>query len=540
MNSKAILVITENFAFGGLETQLYGYFRQLKKSGYKIILATGEKVAVDNPYIELVDEMLSGLSLSGGVNNIEFNNTYLQICRIIDDHGVGVIHCQPFFAFLPAFFASQEKRVPFIYSLHGPVSFTYIENPLHEFLLKAMVLQYASIVHCVSPEMVTMSLPFTASNAFLVPNLVDTEILAPVDREDHAVNANNEWAIFSRLDETKNKGIIDFIQKTANSGISKIDIYGDGPARKQLEDFISNNQSGAVVELKGFYKLEPELLSKYTGIAGMGRVVLEALSTGKPCILIGYDGVKGLIDKELFEFSSTWNFSGRGLKTISADQVLADLEKLEAHSEQYSLRELVVANHDELKHWGPFINKLNNLAFREYSFAKNIFDSIKILENPEEPILYSQSLPNKIFEMLSLDVEDPNSKLSAAFLKQKSISSLQSERDRLEKDNQRLMSEMSNLSNDLSNNRISLQKANAKVGVCDLLEEELKEKVMLIEELRRDNEKELIARKDLEKSLEDFTHRIQQLEKSVSWYHATYESRSFLGVVKDKAFKKIK
>ena len=561
MSSNAILVINENFAFGGLETQLCGYFRQLKKRNYKIVLAVGEKVDPANPFIESVDEIVSGLSLSGGVNNIDFRITYQNICKIIDEHRISVIHCQPFFAFLPAFFASQEKRVPFVYSLHGPVSITYIQNHLHEFLLKEVMLKYASIVHCVSREILTMSFPYTSSNAVLVPNLVDTNLLDPVQNEDSKTE-NNAWAIFSRLDEEKVKGIIDFIQKAANSGIATIDIYGDGSARKLLEDWNFNNQTGPAVFVKGFRKLDSELVSKYAGIGGMGRVVLEAISNNKPCVLIGYNGVKGLIDKDLFEFSSTWNFSGRGLKTISAEQLSSDLKKLEERKEEYCLREQVVANYDEGRGWKTFIDRLDNLEFREYPLAKNILNSIEILANPEEPILYNTELLKRIssdyaekkmredftgnMQMVLSNVQQINSrlekelssvhqtneclrsKLQVEVLKQNEaraqIEKISLENDRLEKE--------------IKETRSLLQIANAKVDVSKLLEEELKEKETTIRKLRQHQESESKTKRDIEKTLEDCTNRIQELEKSVSWYHATYVSRSLLGVVKDKALKK--
>lgn len=532
MNSNAILVITENFAFGGLETQLWGYFRQLKKRNFRIVLAVGEKIDADNPFIEFVDEIVSGLSLHGGLNNIEFRNAYAGICNLIDEHSITAIHCEPFFAFLPAFFASQEKKVPFIYSLHGPASITHIETPFQEFLLKEMVLKYASIVHCVSPEIVVKSYPFTSSNAFLVPNLVNTEVLAPVKSNDANTSQKNAWAVFSRLDEPKIKGIIDFIQKAAVSNITSIDIYGDGPARKQLENWIFNNQAAAIaISLKGFYKLDAELVSKYEGVAGMGRVVLETLSINKPCVLIGYDGIKGLVDKDLLEYSSTWNFSGRGLKTISGAQLASDFKKLEENKEQYCLREQVIANYDEEKRWQPFIDRLTNLEFREYPLTKIILGSIQAFENPDEPVLNDTQLLSKISHEYAEKKMKEDLQMILSSVQQmnglhQSNESLRTELyPRGERQNEistpidKVFLENNRLENELRETRALLQKANVKIGVTELLREDLKEKETIKRELE---------------------NRIKQLEKNISWYQQTYETRSLLGIVKDKALKKIK
>lgn len=80
---------------------------------------------------------------------------------------------------------------------------------------------------------------------------------------------------------------------------SEIHVFGDGEARTSFKQWVSHKKYANAVVFKGHFDfLDSELKEGYEGVAGMGRVVLEGGALGLPVILVGYDGVKGLIRRD--------------------------------------------------------------------------------------------------------------------------------------------------------------------------------------------------------------------------------------------------
>ena len=88
------------------------------------------------------------------------------------------------------------------------------------------------------------------------------------------------------------------------------------PVEKNFSNVYSCDGILDFVEFYGISADVPKLMRSTAGVAGMGRVVLEGLACQKPVCLVGYDGVKGIVDQDLIWQAARYNFSGRNLKSI--------------------------------------------------------------------------------------------------------------------------------------------------------------------------------------------------------------------------------
>jgi hypothetical protein len=88
-------------------------------------------------------------------------------------------------------------------------------------------------------------------------------------------------------------------------------IVGDGPAKNDLTQRLDDLGLTSYANLIGASNQVHSLIQKHSGVAGMGRVVLEGVASRKPVVLVGYDGVKGVCDKTFLALAAEENFSGR-------------------------------------------------------------------------------------------------------------------------------------------------------------------------------------------------------------------------------------
>src|SRR5690606_19099805 len=120
-------------------------------------------------------------------------------------------------------------------------------------------------------------------------------------------------------------------------------------------------------------------LGEYSLVAGMGRVLLEGAAASRPCLLVGYDGIKGVMSRKKMEKASYWNFSGRGLQSIDQAEFEEQMKDLQGNTEQYFLRDWVRENHSEDMVWKDYLGMLPKM---------NIFSS-NLVEKFHECLRYA-------------------------------------------------------------------------------------------------------------------------------------------------------
>ncbi|WP_312383415.1 glycosyltransferase family 4 protein [Atlantibacter subterraneus] len=347
-----ILLITQNFTIGGLETHLAGQIRVLSNEGHKIHLVVGSEFDSRIMPKELAS-ITTGLRLDSDIDITDFISVVDQLKDIIEKKNIDIIHAQPFYSIIIGAFVAEITHKPLLITLHGPVAFASYLGIIYNFLLKKIILTSANKTLVVSKELEELVKIYSqGSMTSLIPNSI--KILDASDCDCQF----GKWLCISRLDSQKIKGIFDFIIKAKGTTIQKVVIAGDGPAKDELSNELIKHNLEDFVEFLGYVSDITSIIPDFEGIAGMGRVVLEGGSFKKKIILVGYDGVKGLVTPQLFEKASIANFSGRNLKNITSQQLASDLV---AYSNEYSKvnAEVISNEYNENINWKKFSHELN-------------------------------------------------------------------------------------------------------------------------------------------------------------------------------------
>lgn len=373
-----VLVITDKFIMGGLESQIIGYVNHLSSLGHKVYLIAG---LADRDYV--YKSKFEGVEylkeLNGELDLINFVKIIGDIRHYISLWEIDVIHTHPFISHIIGGFAAKLEKKLHVLSLHGPASIPNYFGPIYSFLLKYIILPSADKILCVSEETRNL-LPLTLfkkEQLLICRNAVDLRSFKPSDN-DQKKNLYGQWVFISRLDADKSSGLIDFAIKARSIGIAGLTVIGDGPYKNDL--FIKLQE----LSLSDFVEFKPACLDiqscihEYTGVAGMGRVILEACACGKPAFLVGYDGVKGAVNVPLLLHARGRNYSGRGLDNISADKMRSELNS-SFHEGNLRYNRCYVykyANEDYV--WRDVTNELTKNSVSEDVLLVGLFNFLEI------------------------------------------------------------------------------------------------------------------------------------------------------------------
>jgi len=341
-----LLIFTESFTYGGLETYIVNEIKQLKSRGYDIFFCVGKMY--DERLIRDLDVCdILQVDLDGYTNTMELQRIVKKITTYVNDNEIDIIHIHPFVSIVPGYLVAASTGIAAICTLHGPSSVGGVYGPFFDNATQ-MALKEINPIIVVSNELKIM-LANLSINSVLLPNAVDFSVKPKVNRvSDHK---NWRWLIISRLDELKVVGIYDFVNKVHEFGYKTIDIIGDGPAKDDLinkldiEGYENITFKGRIDNIKTH--------TRYDAIGGMGRVTLEAIAAHMPVCLIGYDGVKGMIDEYNLYIHAQNNFSGRDRKVLGHDELLRNIAGYQT-SISGVIREKIRPDYDTALSWWRF------------------------------------------------------------------------------------------------------------------------------------------------------------------------------------------
>lgn len=346
-----ILTIYDNFSYGGVEDQIKGQAHVLAHHGVEMFLAAGN--SLDEVASGVFRDTIGELSLSPHTTFPMLRETLAQLDDFVRLHAITAIHAHPFFSSIVGALVAQKANLPYALTMHGPLSLNSMKGPVLELLFRAAVLPAAGTVFCVSRETELLCQASAASHTKVLPNAVNIpeEIIEP------ASSLTGPWMWAGRLDQAKAAGLRDLISKMIGMG-QLLHVYGEGSAQADLADFLRmGGDALRFVELRGWHDALPDAMRDYRLVAGMGRVILEAAIRDRACLLVGYDGVKGLLDLAALERSALWNHSGRGSATIDRPEFAAQLAKWHETPNDYRLSEWVRQERSGSAVWKQFLSE---------------------------------------------------------------------------------------------------------------------------------------------------------------------------------------
>jgi len=389
---KSILIVTQQFTIGGLETHIRGEIEQLSAMGIEVHLATGS--TLDKTLLPSgLKSITAGLVLEPSATAQQTLKAIEKLRQLIREHRIDRLHIHPFTSIVPAAIAAELEAAPYALTLHGPDSLGSFYGPTFDAVLKDAVLPNCSAVFAVSPEVKELAAVYVADSAIqYIPNAVS------MGRWTQSAHAHTDhWLVVSRLDDAKVPGVLDFCVKAKESGIPRILIAGDGAARPMLESWLQQRGLEDFVQFLGAIADVGALMSRAAGIAGMGRVLLEGIAACKPVVLVGYDGVKGVLDCSLFERAARANFSGRGLPTVDGAGLREQLAILESSPEFEHLHNLAQKDFDEKFVWENFAKYMGAAQPPRQPYLQHIYACLQTMPvNDETPYLNSLEFLSKL------------------------------------------------------------------------------------------------------------------------------------------------
>lgn len=346
-----ILIISENFTRGGLETHLYTYYKELRKNNNVFF-------AFENyqDFGLLPDAKIeTGFHFNSDVTIGDFVDDVNRLVKIVKENKIDFIHVHPFYSIYQASFVAQLTKTKLVYTYHGPASLTFTQSMFDEIMLEYALETTVSGIFSVSQRGVDGFSKMFSKDIFYLPNPIDTEAYAKTE-----IIPNKKWALVSRLDIDKTPAIIKFFEQLDKLEIDEIDVWGDGSEKSNLENIAS--RVNKKINFKGYStNLNKELLNNYNGIIGIGRVAIEGLIMGYPVMLVGNDKVCGIIDSNSYEEIKEQNFVARVLNEKSVEEINNQLIELYSDSSKYYFREDIIENMGITKIASKYIEHINNL-----------------------------------------------------------------------------------------------------------------------------------------------------------------------------------
>ena len=196
-----ILIVSEKFVKGGLETHINTYY-DLIKDASDIYFAFSKYE--DNGYLKdakIYDNF-----------NFNFNSTISEFCsdvenlvKIIRENNIDIVHVHPFYSFFPALFATAITNVKLVYTYHGYGSINFISSNIDSMLFLYGIENKVDKVFCVAENAIEYFKELHNQNIIFLPNIIDEDIY-----KEHDVINNKKWALISRIDADKYQSIIKF------------------------------------------------------------------------------------------------------------------------------------------------------------------------------------------------------------------------------------------------------------------------------------------------------------------------------------------
>lgn len=351
---KSVLVVSDFFVGGGLETRILEQVRVYQQQGVKCYLAADEVQG------ELVEEFDGVLKLPLRAHDCEtlISNVdaLIGFCR---EKKVEMIDAQPLYGVIAASFASAVLHLPMTYTLHGKYGIPPADDSLLRWFHIALDLRRPQIV-----------LVADYLREFYTDLLLGKEVkvvrngVTPVSQERRKPEGH-KWVFASRLTEPKLTPLLKAVPVLEKAGVEQLDIFGRGEDEERLMELIEtfHNEPGRGLEVRycGWHdSLMGEILNGgYEGGIGMDRVAVEMMATGLPTMILGYKGLTEGMTAKNFEKMMMENFTS--WKKMPEAKAVGGLRKMMESPSMYNVRGLVETELNAGKIWRERLAEMNKL-----------------------------------------------------------------------------------------------------------------------------------------------------------------------------------
>lgn len=392
-----ILIVSEAFVGGGLETHIHTYYTALKNEHpfYFAFGSFNNRSAIDTNLVDTECNFLRDSTIQ------QFLDDVVHIVQIIHQKKIDVIHVHPFLSLFPVMVASQLTKTPLVYTYHGIASFSFINRLNDSILFYYGLNELIGKVFTVSNNgKKALIQHMHLKNVCFLPNPINTSLYF-----EHEIKQNRCWAVISRLDADngKEEALIKLFDILPELNIERIDIYGDGTRKKALMEYASKLKLHDRVHWMGFQAdLYQSLNNKYNGIIGTDRVAIEGLAMGYPVLEMGYGRINGIIDQALLEKAMDTNFDANILPdAYDVERLNTMLEQVYDAPDDFNYREIICKHFDSRLVAENYIRELNGTAFHDHANVCEFYRSLCELRDKSENFYESQT----VFDLIKRQIE---------------------------------------------------------------------------------------------------------------------------------------
>ena len=331
-----ILVVTDQFKKGGLETHIAAYAGALG-TAHTVWLACADYTPTG-----LLDDaqVLTGFRFSFYDTVAQLREDVERLCTVIREKHIDVLHVHPWYGLYAACFAAAKTGVKLIVTVHGFVSLSYLGNVYDELWMESILTDAVGHAFSVSRLGLDMLASMHMPRASLLPNAVDLTRFTPA-----VPAANRRWAMVTRLDADKLGAVETLIAMLPELELDALDIYGDGACAERVRALA--DACPKPVRLMGHSTtLHEQLRRDYFGVIGLGRCAVEGLALGLPVLLAGYGKVCGLVDGGVYARAAEMNFVTETLPPLDAQALNAQLRAAYADPGAYCFADRVRKDFD--------------------------------------------------------------------------------------------------------------------------------------------------------------------------------------------------
>jgi glycosyltransferase involved in cell wall biosynthesis len=252
---------------------------------------------------------------------------YRILSAALDRYDIDIVHAFHFNSYFLSLFAAVGRNIPVVYTV--------------VWLMPRMRFpSYPGRVIFVAEEFRDHAGPILGDrprDMLVIPNRVDLDMFHPdVDWRDFAARMHLpgdglKISFMSRMDGIK-IGSLRYILRGAELLAARrecvtLAIAGDGPLRGEvarLAEGINERAGRPVVRLLGTILETPQLIAWADIVLGIGRSAFEGMAGGRTTLVVGENGLAGVVRPETSSTLQYYNFSGRNLTEPAEPALLAD------------------------------------------------------------------------------------------------------------------------------------------------------------------------------------------------------------------------
>lgn len=315
---------------GGAETHVISLARELRRRGHRVVVASagGRLVPmlaeVGVPHVEVPMDSRSPVTMF---------RAYRRLRRVMEEHGVGLVHAH---ARIPAWLTSlaiKQRPIPFVTTYHGVYNAGFPWRYLTTFGQRCIAVSDDVRRHLAGPLGAPAEIIRVIPNGFdtqlFRPNLDVSPLLAEFGTSVAGPHVVNAGRLDGELADVPLALIAALPQLEQRLPGLRLWVLGDGDRGGEVRRAAAeaNARLGREAAVATGVRLDvPRFFNLADVVVAVARTALEGMACGRPVVIAGQGGYRGILTPDRIPEWAGANFTAReGGRAVEPAQLAADL-----------------------------------------------------------------------------------------------------------------------------------------------------------------------------------------------------------------------